>query len=550
MVSAVGLSFFVFVAAAQTVPEKRLIAFGWEFGGTSLANLAAHADRFDSMPFDGIGFHLAARLSDGTRIKSRTIMHDPPWTRGAFARQIASYRALTSRKALRCSFVGSFRAPTNRIDWTDDAAWIRIATNVAVSAWVAKEGGFAGLSVDPEDYQHVRQFTQGPGDPPYDRLCEIVRRRGAEVFGAAFREYPEMTLFCFWGLSWLHDWLLKADDPLAAACEEGNLWAAFLNGVLDVMPTSVRFVDANENSYRFSAEKNDYIADAWRKRSELLAYVAPENRERYLHCLRSGSALYLDMYCNPPESAWYKEPVGGLRLERLRQDFGQAWRASEGFVWLWGERGSWIDWRQKDWVGAMTNWESRLPGVTFMLRAMKDPVGMFDRRTAELAASGMLSNLVENASCDSRDASVPKPYGTWHSSKDGSGCFLADPCGGKDGGGCLVAEGVGHGCFSVNAVGVRPGEWYGVAVACKGDSALVNVAWRGKNGKYVGSSQNPISRPPAGADGWSHPRTVVCVPPGANVLNLTFGVRNQGEGVRTCFDDVAIFRLSPAPFVK
>ena len=76
------LSFAVLVCAAQLAsfaqtppnalpsstrnPRKKYIAYGWEFRNLNPAEILAHADRFASLPIDGVGIVVSATNSAGT----------------------------------------------------------------------------------------------------------------------------------------------------------------------------------------------------------------------------------------------------------------------------------------------------------------------------------------------------------------------------------------------------------------------------------------------------------------------------------------------------
>lgn len=533
-------------SGAEAPARKKIIAHGWDFGGVSLRNVLAHTNQFDNLPIDGAGFLVSGWLPDGRKITSRGIMHDSGWKKEVFARQIPMFRAVTSHPRMRESTLGTFRAPKTRLDWTDDATWGRIATNLSVAAWIAKEGGFRGISVDPEDYHKARQFERRPGDPGWEELTRIVRRRGRELFGAMFREFPDAVVLFYWGFSMVHpSWspLLYLQDPAEAVKGAGDLWPSFLDGILDAMPETAKFVDGDEYSYEYEASENDYFEAAFRQRLRALSVVSPENRAKYSKCLSSSSALYLDMFVNPEGSKWYAGPVGGSRLEHFRLNAQQALCAADEYVWLWGERGSWVDWKMDDWVGAMTNWEVRLPGLYRTLDVLRDPAGTAAARKAELQRLGSLSNLVANGECNAQNGEVPRPFGTWHASKDDTGRFLSDGKEGVDGTCCLVAEGVGQGCFSVGVPDVKPGEYYLVEVSCKGEGWSVAADWKKSNGKTPFREKNRLVVSSPEKDGWSRVGGIVCVPPDSVKMTVTLGVRGLSGGERVCFDNICVYKL-------
>ena len=117
------------LAAAAVPPkgaiEKKIIAFGWEFGQVStISNLLLYADAFDATPLDGVGFMLSEiPCADGLLLSTRHIMHDRPWRYSEVAHLVPKLKALTAHRSMRECFIGSLRSPTNRIDWTGPYAW-------------------------------------------------------------------------------------------------------------------------------------------------------------------------------------------------------------------------------------------------------------------------------------------------------------------------------------------------------------------------------------------------------------------------------------------
>ncbi len=98
-------------------------------------------------------------------------------------------------------------APQKRIAWDDDRTWGNFATNLGVLAKLGAAAGMKGYFVDGEDYPKTKQFTYDAAKDggTFAAACKLARRRGAEVFGALFREHPDATLLSFWFLStaWL-----------------------------------------------------------------------------------------------------------------------------------------------------------------------------------------------------------------------------------------------------------------------------------------------------------------------------------------------------------
>ena len=487
--------------AALAAERPRFVAFGWEFNSSSPKELLRVADEFDKTPLDGIGIKLRADVvlnGVKTNFYYRRFMHDPSWTKEAFADQIPLFRELTKHRSMKHCFVNSFASPRRRIPWTDDAEWARIAGSMRTVAWIAHEGGLKGLTIDPEDYSKVHQFSRRFDDPPYDELCKIARRRGREVFKPVFEEYPDVTLHFFWFMSHVA-YYAKYDraDVVRMSRVDESLWPSFLNGILDVLPPGARINDGQEDSYHSSAAKNGYRNDAYMFHGLYSKLVAPENLQKYRSQVGYSPAIYMEMYLNPEGSTWYKAPTEGSRTETLRRDLIQATDVCGGYVWFWGEKHPWVDrgrkWNKPDHRIVNATWPEKLPGLFRAMEWAKDPVAMYDREVAALSKEGKLVNLAEKSS-----VSVTNGYET------------------------------------ISLKNVKGGEWYAIAYDAKGASAKMNIFFRDAKWKYVNPKINLVYPD----DG----RGVVRVPEGGARGTLVFMARNR-PGETTVFDNIRVYRL-------
>jgi hypothetical protein len=180
----------------------------------------------------------------------------------------------------------------------------------------------------------------------------------------------------------------------------GDLLPAFTDGMLDVMPDTVAFFDGNEYTYHGGYEKNYHA-----QHHAYAKLVSPENRRKYRSCFRVGAAIYLDMYTNPERKndgsrhPWHAGPTAGSRLNTLVDRLEKAMQNSDGYVWVYGERRSYADWKGVNiptgWEDAFTNgtWEASLPGFAEQMRILKDPIGELTPRLLELERTGKAANV-------------------------------------------------------------------------------------------------------------------------------------------------------------
>ena len=97
-------------------------------------------------------------------------------------------------KSFAYSFLDGYRAPKKRVAWNDDAAWDKIAHNIRILAKFAKDAGFVGLRIDPEDYHRQQQYRLIDSDGmSYEKAAELARSRGRQLFSGVFAVFPDAS---------------------------------------------------------------------------------------------------------------------------------------------------------------------------------------------------------------------------------------------------------------------------------------------------------------------------------------------------------------------
>lgn len=534
-------------ALASGGAEKKMIGHSWDLLAVRPADVARNLDAWERVPLDGVSLALKKTLPDGRKIGYGSIMNDPPWEKSVFDEEVKTLRQCASR-SLKNNFLTTFWAPQKRLAWDDDAAWERFAHNIGVVAWLAKEGQAKGILIDPEDYPETRQYFLAAGDAPYAETAARARKRGAQVMRSIAAEYPDVTLLSFWMLS-LHPHYFADDDPRAAAADAGDLWPAFLNGLLDELPPGARMVEGDEHAYRYEASKKDFYLAVWRAQNKAVKLVEPANRAKYQTQVLAGFGLYLDMYTNPTNSPWYFGEQDGSRLNHLRNNFAQALDAAQEYVWVYGEKMDWIKWagtsREKN-----PTWEEKLPGLLATLAQLRDPRQWAEQVLAERRQAGALTNLIANGACAPakaegaegfRKGELPPKWWCWRHEKKRPGAFGAETQKGRGDRFSLCAAGVEEGCFGTS-VPTAPGRAYWVEADAQGAAPSVKIYWK-RNGSWDWSLAGAFIRlGEPGADGWRHASGLVRVPEGADELVLMLGVR-QAEGENTWFDNAGLYPL-------
>lgn len=508
--------------------RKKVVAAGWEWNAMPFDRILEYADQIDASGVDGISLRLRARGEDGRLHVSSRVMNGYEWTDAMVAGQVATLREATKHKGLRECFIWTISAPTNRIDWKDDAIWGRVARSMGVIARFAKATGVRGYIMDPEDYHKQNQFEARPNDEPYDLLAPLARKRGREIFTEVFRAHPDAVVLGYWLFSW-HSHHVNSENPMMSARRSGDLWPAFLNGILDVAPPTAKLVDGNEWAYRSEAEQNEFMLSAVSQRNAVLGLVAPENRTKFRAQAFPGFGLYMDSYVasvtneNGKANPFYFGPVNGSRLGHFERNLAEAVECAGEYVWLWCESRSWVKWGEDVTKGLgvpRIRWEDELPGVGRVIRACTDPEAFLAKDFPELLAARKIVNIATN---DYVAASRQALHGT-HDKKEEAQR--------------------GEGYFHVEDPTARPGQHYVVEASGTGKGLEAVAYWqRRKDGWWRWRVPGHGLAFTKDATGRSSARAVVRVPEGVDCLAIQFRL-HPPKGQDCEFDRIFVGRVT------
>lgn len=484
-----------FVVLAAMVPSlyangharKKFVALGWDIMWATPTQLLERADEFEKTGISGIVPTLFGELSDGTKISPRRLMHEPPWTEAAFEKDAAAWKKLLSRPCFSDSFAAPLRLPVSRVAWDDDAWWSRVAGNMRIFGRVSKKFGFRGIEIDHEDYPNGKPMIRRDDDLPFAELTQVVRKRARQIFKPFFEEFPDAVLFgCrfftvdpdFWNRYYGHP------DPLARAEKCGDLWPAFLNGLLDVMPRTAVLVEGDESGYRWESSRKGFHEAYVRLHQRLWPLIEPKNRIKYRALSRVAFPIYLDMYSTHPEgSRYYLGPIEGSRTIHCERNLSEAFDASDEFSWVYGERAAWVHWPQhpdKRATSGDKTWNELLPGIYSVMRAKTDPDDeariRFAALTDEEKDSNLLKGVVESAAIGVPEgvfhplSVLPRPFVGWQA-KENPGCFGIVKESGQPP--ALCVEGVGRGGVMFADEGRKEGDYVLISLEMKGRSTGV-----------------------------------------------------------------------------
>jgi len=234
------------------------------------------------------------------------------------------------------------------LDFFDDALWETIQNNIRVVAKASRDAGCAGLVFDPEQYGGNRCWkysTNAPAtkvDKPYEEFVVTVRQRGRE-FGKALSEgYPDCTLLFFFGHSWpaydLKEAVVERGAKGLEDAEESNLYAPFLDGMLEGTSNGTIFVDGMEYAYSFTTAE-DFKEGRWMALHVPLTFTTvPDLFRKKVRC---GFGLWMD---NARDGFWwhpFDPEKNRYSPGRLQRTIHLALKYGDGYVWLWNESPNW-----------------------------------------------------------------------------------------------------------------------------------------------------------------------------------------------------------------
>ncbi len=513
--------------AASSAETKKFIYASWEIGDVTPEEILAHADQFDKTACDGLSLGLRAILPGAAFNNSRHVMEEPRWLDSEIDALLPVYQELTKHPSMKHCFASVNTAPRKeRLAWTNDAAWALYADNMRANARFAKLAGFEGVLTDFEDYWHKKQFRWMEGDPDWEETKKIARRRGAEVFGAVFGAYPDAAILTFQLLTTDTEYP-RQRNPRLHMEEKRDLWPAFVNGILDVLPPGAKLIDGNESfGYTARASRNDFYKSVRDQISGVLPLVEPENRAKYRTQLSISFGLYVDAYACPTNSPWYLEPVRGKRIYHFEDNLRQACEAADEYIWFWGEKGFWIDWPAdlkdgKDWKGfkdmtwrgkyfeggwgRIKPWNETLDGnFDLMTRGVKEPYRCVQEEYARQKADGSF-----------KDLAADKPLNV--ATNGGASTFIRSR-------------------FETDG-------WYGVKVKGRGEIVRGNIyfqshgSWRWKLGSFR------IDFAPPDAEGWRDGAALVRIPGDATDLYILLDAGKEEKVRKVEFKDLEVFRI-------
>jgi hypothetical protein len=522
------------------------------------------------LPVDGNCFVIFARNQKGEEIANSTRCWGPEniCRYESFAQDVADLKATKFQKWTD-NFISVFVTPGD-MELYDDDAWTKTYNNIRIFARVAREVGFKGLLLDPEDYSRKKifQFKYYPEQgKTFQEAQQKMRERGQEFIRTVNEEFPDVAILSYWLTSILPQLFWQQQEPIGKLMtSKTGLFPAFLNGILDSINPTSRLVDLNEY-YEYCGEL-DHLRAYNANRTAGIRLIAPENREKFRTQVSCSFPIYLDLYARSVGTLNMIPASGFASIDLLQENLHFALRISDEYVWLYNETGSWcnqpIRWEwarqsaQRSPVGGR-QWEEVLPGITDILRDATNIPRALQLTLARRSKIHKLTNLSNNPLCtDTKTTAddylqddwqdIAPGYGFWQDEQS-KGTGIWNQANGFSDKTSLELRGVNNGCFTHSTVLENTGRYVVQAKFFNHGSGIPQLTVRWKNAKkqWFRWDLDVCANIPSKQDEWCEAIAEGVAPQGVGYLILLLGVSGQQDNSSYCrWDNIEIYHLESA----
>ena len=534
-----------FLALCSGAAPKKFIELGWDIPNTSF--LREHHREMENTPFDGVIFKVEIKDDQGRAVGSEAIWDRTPWKQEWLQEPLADLKACKFSR-FTDNFV-RFNATPGNLDWADDAGWTVLAGKARLCAWLMRAGAMKGIALDFESYG-ANQFRYDPAKgATFEETALLARKRGAQWMQAVAKEFPDAVILCLWMNS--INFPAGASDNPGAILATGHygLLPAFIDGMLDELAPDMILVDGCENgNYMDSAEEYLKAANGMRSwHGPAIRLVSPGNRPKYRQQVQAGFGFYLDMFLNPEGHQYYRPPLDGSHLARLKRNLalpampptntsgsmalplvGQAFEPAQ-------------DCRQRPPLG-------RSPALVHLCHSFCRGPRLRRARRNCCPPSIQHANQprAEPKAFRSRPREAKPPsrgFSSWQHEKEKPGTFRWDP---SIGDGSGRAANVKWGCL-IQGHPATPGQTYAVAADCRvqGNShPTLVVRWQTPQQRWTHEGDDRTFAFNKTAGQWDKAFGVITVPDGVGHLVILLNVTGQTTENDVCwFDNLELHRI-------
>ena len=553
--------------------EKKLLQFGWD--NPTPAELCKNLALYETyLPYDGVGISLDRNVTrpDGKKTSlSWSFFTKLKFQHEWFKKDLEYLKKVhKNAKKLKYNFIGtSASCFTGEFDIFDDSFWKIVCNNYTVVARLAKQGGCKGIRLDLEDYGNYGNFRyRAECGKSYEEAWNMARKRGRQWMNAIAKEFPDVTIFCFF---WLDLMMGYADGSpelhkRLQGCGTGLL-VAFINGIYDALPPKAKIVDGME-SYGYAANNlQNYQTMRALRELRFPRLLAPENQRKFREQGSFSVATYFSPYTRSSLTKGFRKYMveGKMTpLEFFRCNFTYAVEHSDEYAWTWNEHRRWIPGRYKH------GWQNKalddspdvpgpymgmaIPGVEDAMLYAKDP---WKYAHNLLKNPKKLKNLLKNASFEGKggkaavalapDSVVFKKlpnWETWKNKRSKAEFALGVKEGVKGSNAIMIKNGSG---VAHQGVKIDPNGAYIVRAKARfvgKAGGSLGVQWRNEQGRWHNHAMAlaaPFSKDLG--NGWKEATVVIrSIPAGSHYLSAMLN-SSGGKGDAVYFDDVEIFSM-------
>jgi len=346
-IAGILMSVLLLTGTCSAAEPLTIIEYSWTTVDTKY--LHDNVAEMEKRPFDGVCVFVAhPRLPNGS-VFSGSGSGDLGWEVFQNARiepeaidgaiddlKTTPFRKFRSNYAV----IVSYLPDKQTMNWFDDAWWTNIAHNAKLVATVAKEGGCEGIMFDPEEYGcRFWGYPQLKDDPlykdrTYAQVAAKVKERGAQYMRAINGAFPDVRILLLHAWESLIRWS-KGDRKRCAEIGYGLL-PDFLDGMLEASHENTVFIDGIEHGY-YVEKREEFEAMARRVKEEGPAFSSAP--EIFRKKVRTGFGIWMDR-----DRHW--DPVNLEKNfwtpEKFTRAVTHALVVSDGFVWIYNERPTWL----------------------------------------------------------------------------------------------------------------------------------------------------------------------------------------------------------------
>ncbi|MCE5341312.1 MAG: SUMF1/EgtB/PvdO family nonheme iron enzyme [Planctomycetaceae bacterium] len=322
---------------------KKVIQMGYDDPNTAL--FITNINEMKSQPFDGTGF-FAEPLNPTTRNQfSWQCWGTTMFSRSDLQHCIDELNAVSDYGNFTENFlrvtVAADKDVTWFVDWFDD--FNSIKANMATATWMIKQGGAKGMFFDIESYSgQLWQYSEQKykTTKTFAQYQAQVKQRGREVMQAMQAEDPNVLIFLaaaysyVWGPSQINGNISELPNV------QYGLLPAFLDGMLEVAGTGVRFVDGYEGSYKFKT-LTEFQNARTAFTTDCLPIVADD--AKYVQKYTLGFGLWMDV--DHRIGGWYTSPtqqyLNYFNPDEFESALKYALSVADEYVWVYSETLFW-----------------------------------------------------------------------------------------------------------------------------------------------------------------------------------------------------------------